>query len=403
MSPPPAAALSPELRLLAACMLWPPGEARLSAVRGAAAVPALDWDRFAQAVDRHRAAGFAHDGLVRAGIAAPEVFRQALARRAAQDGLVNQVFARETVKMIGVLEAAGVATLALKGAGLATLVYGDLAVRQSRDLDLLVAEDDLTRADEVCREAGYRRLQPPPDIDEVRLAAWRRWRKDFIYRHDRRDLTLELHFRPVLDPVRAARLDLWAARRPLDIAGVGAVSVPDGPALYAYLCLHGALCGWFRMKWLADLSALLASRSEAEVEALHDAAVARGVGRASGQALLLLERVFGRSPPAGLRTRLDRDPAVRWLVNFAVRVMADRREPDAAPLGASAIELSHLVLAEDWRSRRQEIGVWLVDWPLVFALGLPRVLWFLYPLLRGPAWLARKLRSPRPARTRARP
>ncbi len=395
--------LTPELGLLAACMRWPSEAGRLAAVRSAAADPALDWDDFARTVDRHRAAGFAHDGLSRAGIAAPEAFRQALARRAAQDGLVNRVFARETVTMIGALEAAGVATLALKGAGLAGLVYGDLALRQSRDIDLLVAEEDLVRADEVCRQAGYRRLQPSPDIDDVRLAAWRRWRKDFIYRHASRDLTLELHFRLVLDPVRAARLDLWGARRRPDVPGLGALPVPDGPALYAYLCLHGALCGWFRMKWLADLAALLAGRSETEVEALHDGAVARGAGRASGQALLLLERVFDRPLAAGLRTRLGDDPAIRWLADFAFGVMADPREPGATPLGAGAIELSHLVLAEDWRARRQEIGVWLIDWPLVQALGLPRGLWFLYPLLRGPAWLVRKLRRPGQARTPARP
>jgi hypothetical protein len=68
-------------------------------------------------------------------------------------------------------------------------------------------------------------------------------------------------------------------------------------------------------------------------------------------------------------------------------------------LRSGRIELAHLLLIDDWRIRCEEIQAWLIDWTLVFSLKLPRGLWFLYPLLRGPIWLWRQLNRLRaPAR-----
>lgn len=384
--------LSPELRLLAACLRWPPSPDRAAAVTAAAADPRLDWTLFASAIDRHRVSAFVHDGLTRAGVAsAPAAFATALARRAAADGLLNLVFVREAERLVAALRAEGIDVLVLKGAGLMMQVYGDLAVRQSRDLDLLVSPRDAVRAGAICEAAGYVRGSPPPGTSGVQMDQWLRWRKDFIYQRDGASLVLELHFRPVVNPLLAPGLDLQEGRREVALPGGRTLPAPAGPALYAYLCLHGALCAWFRMKWLADIMALTATLSDAEVTALHEAAVARGAGRASGQALLLAEAVFGRPLPPGLGATLRRDPRVRWLARFAFRVMTDPREPERVPLRSSAIHLSHLLLAGTWRARWREVQDWLIDWPLVFALPLPRSLWVVYPLLRGPAWLARKL------------
>lgn len=384
--------LSPELRLLAACLRWPPAPDRGAAVAAAAADPRLDWARFASAVDRHRVAAFAHDGLTRAGItSAPAPFTEALARRAAADSLLNLVFVREAHRLVAALRAEGIDVLVLKGAGLMMQAYGDLAVRQGRDLDLLVPAGHALRAGAICEEAGYVRVSPPPGISDARMARWLRWRKDFIYQRHGEDVVLELHFRPVVNPLLAPELDLQEGRREITLPGGRTLPAPAGPALYAYLCLHGALCAWFRMKWLADIVALTADLSDAELTALHEAAAARGVGRASGQALLLAQAVFGRPLPPALAAALRSDPGVRWLARFAFAVMTDPREPDVLPFRSSAIHLSHLLLARTWRARLHEVRGWLIDWPLVFALPLPRWLWFVYPLLRPPVWLARKL------------
>ena len=46
-------------------------------------------------------------------------------------------------------------------------------------------------------------------------------------------------------------------------------TLADEP-LYAYLCVHGASSAWFRLKWIADLNALLAGRTAEEIAALPE-------------------------------------------------------------------------------------------------------------------------------------
>jgi hypothetical protein len=392
--------LSPELSLLAACTLWPRSDARSRAIAAAAAHPGIDWCRVAKAVERHRVAGFVLDGLAGAAdTTVPPQLLASLRSRALADSRSNLGIVGEAVRLVRLLQAAGIPVLVLKGPGLMKLAYGDLAIRQTNDLDLLVPVEAIIQAGEICERAGYGRIQPPTKAGEAELAGWLRWRKDFIYRHAHSSLPLELHFRPAISARLSQAIDLWREPNEVVIQGDHTLPVPGLEALYPYLCLHGALCAWFRLKWLADIAALTADRSAVELEALHAAAVEKGVGRASGQALLLVEAVFRRPLPAALKRSIVADRRVTRLARFAFSVMCDPRLPAQAPLRSGRIELAHLLLIDDWRIRCEEIQAWLIDWTLVFSLKLPRGLWFLYPLLRGPIWLWRQLNRLRaPAR-----
>lgn len=392
-------ALSPELRLLAACTRWPRSDARSRAIAAAVADPRLDWRRVAQAVERHRVAGFVNEGLAAHAADVPREVLGPLQARAAADGLMNLGIAGESVRLVRKLREADIKVLVLKGPGLTHLAYGDLAIRQSNDLDLLVPLEAILAAGEICERAGYVRIEPPPAIDEARMAQWLRWRKDFIYRHQAKSLTLELHFRPTHSKRQSQAIDLW--RDPQEIALRAGISLPAPgvDALYPYLCLHGALCAWFRLKWLADIAALTADCTESQLTALHASAVAKGVGRPSAQALLLVEALFDRPLPPALKRSLGADRRVRRLARFAFAVLTDPRVPNEVPLRTSGVGLAHLLLTDDWRVRLDEIWSWLIDWNLVFSLKLPKGLWFLYPALRGPMWLWRQVSRMRaPAR-----
>lgn len=387
--------LSPELRLLAACVRWPRSTVRDEAIAAAVEDPRLDWGKVAQAVGRHRVAGFVRDGLAAHVSNVPPQVLALLDRRASADSLMNLGISGEAVSLVRNLRAADIEVLVLKGPGLMQLAYGELAIRQTNDLDLLVRPESVVVAGEICERAGYVRVQPPPGIGEAELAQWLLWRKDFIYRRGGAGLSLELHFRPTVSSRLAQIIDLWRDPQEVALRQGLTLPVPSLAALYPYLCVHGALCAWFRLKWLADIAALTAGCSEAELEALHGAAVEKRVGRASGQALLLVEAVFDRPLPPALRRSIMADRATGRLARFAFSVMTDPRLPLAVRFRSARVELSHLLLIRDWRVRRDTILSWMIDWPLVLSLKLPRPLWFLYPVLRAPAWLWRQMRPSR--------
>ncbi len=60
------------------------------------------------------------------------------------------------------------------------------------------------------------------------------------------------------------------------VAGTAHIRTIADEALFSYLCAHGAAHAWSRIKWLADVGALLHGRSEAEIAALYHSAVERG-------------------------------------------------------------------------------------------------------------------------------
>jgi hypothetical protein len=135
--------------------------------------------------------------------------------------------------------------------------------------------------------------------------------------------------------------------------------------------MHGALHWWNRLKWLAGVNALLASRQEDNVERLVQAAEASGAGRAAARVLLLCRKLFQTPLPASLLNAMttgqgEHDPH-------------DARQP---------LDFSSQPLSRSWRYQLAELGINLTNPTDVLTLPLPQPLLFLYLVLRLPlcAW-----------------
>ncbi len=385
----PSDLAAPEFQLLAACARWPASAARREAVTAAVNLPLFDWAKVLQAVRRHRIAGLLRHGLADAGIAVPDDIAQELGRRVLTDTRHNLLIVGRATRLVGLLKREGIAPVVLKGPPLMAQAYGDLTVRASHDLDLLVPVKDIRRAIAICEAAEYKRILPPPNLPDHAMEHWLELCKDVIFRDDV-GVTLELHHRPTVSRSLSDQLNLSGGVTEVAVASSASLPTPPLDALYPYLCIHGALCAWFRLKWIADVAALTAGLSDDELVALHNEAAARGAARASAQALLLVQALFGRTLPA--RIRPDRK-SVR-LANFALQVMSDPLEPHQRRWRPARIQLGQLLLTEDWTFRREAVTAWLMDWPTAFRIGLPRPLRFLYPLMRAPAWLVRRVLRP---------
>jgi hypothetical protein len=186
------ASLSREFLLMTACSIWPPSDRRTQAIRAAAAGP-LDWNRFVRIVMRHRVVGLAHDGLTKAGIAVPAQIAEDLGNRAATLVRDALVLAAEAARLRSLFAEAGLPVLFVKGASLAILAYGNLGLRESKDLDLFVPPESLSGATALIEDAGYRRFEPPSTITPSQLKLLLPVRKDFGYVHYGRQQQVELH------------------------------------------------------------------------------------------------------------------------------------------------------------------------------------------------------------------
>jgi hypothetical protein len=387
-----APSFSPEFRLAAASAMWPPSDRRNEAIRTAAAGP-LDWSRFVRVATRQRVIGLVHDALTRARTDVPPEIVCEIGARAATLVRENLAMAAEALRLQHLFNKAHLPVIFVKGSSLAKLAFGDLGLSGGQDIDLLVPREVLPAATELIARAGYHRFDPPLEISEAQLQLLLSLRKDFGFIHETKGLRVELHWRLFLNPHAMVEDSIMAASRGVPLTETAELRTLGEEDLFTYLCVHGAIHWWNRLKWLADINALLASTPGHGVEHLVRAAEARGAGRAAAQTLLLCRNLLGMALPARLTATLGRRATERWLAATAVNVMtagAGEEHPHEVRFGTTRGSLSTFLLNPSWRYRLAELNIQLTNQTDVLNVPLPQRLRFLYPVLRLPLWLWRQ-------------
>jgi len=346
-----------------------------------AAEGAIDWPFLLRVARRHRVEGLVHHGLGQAGIDAPGETGAALASAAAAVALENLAFAAEAHRLRRAFDSAGIDFLFVKGVTLAMLAYGTLALKRAIDIDIAISAPAQSAAFALLGQAGYRCVEPGPEASESEILAWTARNKHSAWR--RGSVLVELHASLVDSPRLLTGVSLASPRQ--EVAVSGGITLPTFATdeLFAYLCVHGATHAWSRLKWLADVNALLKDVGADELVRLHRRSVELGGGRTGGQALLLCNALFGLPLPEPLAAELRADGGTRRIADVAldsmVRGGADA-ELDSQMLGTTAIHLSHLRFKRGWRFKAAEIGRKLG------SVGGS-------PLLALPRWLLRRARG----------
>jgi Uncharacterised nucleotidyltransferase len=283
-----------------------------------------------------------------------------------------------------------VPALFVKGASLAQLAYGSLALKSARDIDLLVAPDDAARAFGLLKREGYAAVAPPAAPSPAQLGVLLRLHKDLELVDVARGLNLELHWRLIDNPVLLREVGLGAPTQDVPVLD-GQLRTLGDAQLFAYLCVHGASHCWFRLKWLADLNAWLAGKREDQIVGFYRYAETLGVGACAGQALLLCNRLLGLTSPPALTSALN-GAKLRLLVAIALDAMVG---PDAETELAQRPFGPFRTLPAQFL-RGHGAGFFLAQCRMLFQslddrlrYPLPPALHFLYPLLRLPLWLLR--------------
>ncbi len=376
-----------EFRLVAACCRWPLSQA---AIREAAAA-GIDWAKFLRIVARHRVFGLVHHALQAAGIDVPSPVTQALARRALLIARNNLALATETVRLQRELDAARIPAVVLKGVALAQLAYGTLDLKHARDIDLLVPPECAEAALALLERQDYALALPARHLSAAQRRAAIRFGKDVELVHRDGTTRVELQWRPALNSQLLRGVDARAPTQDVTLLDTGNVRTLADADLFAYLCVHGASHFWSRLKWLADLNAFVARKSEAEIVTLYRHAQAIGAGRCAGQALLLCHRLLGLKLAAGLGAELQANQTLQGLVEAARGAMA--RPDAAADRGAAGVArevLAQFSLGRGLPFIAEQCRIAAIGAADATRLPLPPALYFLYPVLRLPLWLWRR-------------
>jgi hypothetical protein len=227
----------------------------------------------------------------------------------------------ESIRILRAMEQCEIRVIVLKGFPLAQQLYGDITLRTSRDLDILVAPEDINETRKIIEMHGYIWSQPVAKITAVDLEKWMKLEKNFEYWHPRLGVSIEVHW----------RLDCRGMDLPVNMIENNLISIKmfgqsmnmlGKEVLLLYLVIHGAVHAWFRIKWLLDIDILI-KKGEFSWEKVYQLANNLGVKTILNQTLFLVQKLFATPLPKAVINQVDADIQAQVLAIMGLRFITD--------------------------------------------------------------------------------
>jgi hypothetical protein len=253
-----------------------------------------------------------------------EVIRQSLAQAAS------------LTTIIPALNKRGIDVAILKGRALAKKLYGNIALRQSRDIDLLVRQGDVITADMAFHELGYshsnHKTGLPLNTDIGRKFI--KGRSELDYMSHKHGICIDLHWHLSLSshafPVDMKKL--WTQMKRVQ-GDYGQLSELPITMHFIFLCYHGAKHHWLRLHWLQDI-AILVNQGELDWSRVIVTAKRLGVLPTVILATRLAKHFFNTPLEAAVKQQTrnftDTDNLAGMMIGDMIRAPADI-EKNVAP------------------------------------------------------------------------
>ncbi len=361
----------------------------------------LDWDYLIALADRHGVMPVFDYNLSSMGTGLVPVQVLAKLRDYNQENTRHSLFlTAELLKLMDLLETHGIRAVPFKGPTLALYAYGDVALREFSDLDILVHRQDVLKVRKLLVGEGFK---PTPELTSTQEAALLRFDCAYNFSNDK-NVVFDVHWNFAAPHSFALDLNgLWGR---LETVTIGGKQLPtlSGEDLLQVLCLHGFTHFWERLGWICDVAGLIELQKDIDWESVVNNTTKQGSRRILSLGLMLASDLLEAPIPLEVLQIEQKDVVVRTLAEDL-----KRRLFAGEPSSSGIIDGALLQLKMRERKRdRIAFGLRLAATPRVYdwmLVPLPNWLFFLYYFLR-PLRLAGKyglklLNGPRPAQNEA--
>lgn len=347
----------------------------------------IDWDLFLDLVMHHRVYPVLYNKLARceANLIPSDVLKT-LYGQYKRNTFQMLHFSAEMERIRQLLSDHKIRLLFLKGPTLGHDLYGDISLRTSGDLDVLVPIDQLENVEEILLQQGYEKAE----YFSMVLNDWKWRHHHFTYFHPIKRIKLEVHWRLNPGPAKEPSFnELWERKGRSTLTN-SAIYTLGNEDLFLFLVSHGARHGWSRLRWLLDIHQLMQqkmvwvdmNKQLRKYSYLH-------VG---GQAITLAVYVLGTKLPmttiVSNRAKQLAQQAIFYLESMI------NLHTDPLPSEVSCYHKRHLFALMSTRHKLLFLMSFLYPYPEdVEVLRLPKQLHYLYFPLRPLLWAWRKTRA----------
>ena len=219
---------------------------------------------------------------------------------------------RELIRIVDRLSALGIEAMPYKGLALAETIYGDIALRQSGDIDLLIRPQDFPRIRDAVGELGY---TPHMALSEAEERAYLKSGYEYAFDGAAGPNLLEVQWaiQPRFYAIDFDMPDMFQRAVTVRVAG-HLMRTPSSEDLLLALSAHAAKHVWGRLVWLCEMARIM-NLSGLNWSWIGSQAKTLGMVRILRVTMLLANRLLGTAIPGAAQESLPEDPGAMALAD----------------------------------------------------------------------------------------
>jgi len=272
--------------------------------------PDIDWEGTIQTADKHGVSQLlyrAFDEHCRESV--PSDVMADLRTRYETTTRTNLMYTQELFDLVEVIRDQDIQVIPYRGPVLASIAYGNIALRQFGDLDLFVNQDDIPAVKSLLLNEGYNPrywYSSTEDLSPAQERAYTSFCRDYPFRREN-GLEVELHWRVISRhfPTEITLDTVWNRRVKTSINGreLAVLSTEDRLLM---LCVHGSRHKWERFSWIVDVGQFI-NRHDVNWDDVWQRASEQNCKRMVALGPLLAHDLFGTELPGHVSQFIETD------------------------------------------------------------------------------------------------
>lgn len=233
--------------------------------------------------------------------------------------------AQELAKVSDILTDHRISNITFKGPSLAVQAHGDMALRRSVDMDVLIPSDELASAEQILIDHGYQPFYKIQRLGRMGKKSYLWLSQQYPFKKAGGIFNLDLHTSVMPPGYRFSRpFESYQKSARLYKISDFTVSGLSAEDLLIVLCYHGTKNRWSTLKYVLDITALVHSNPDIDWQTVTETINKYGDSRVLYIGLTLAERILNLQLPDVISAQINSDKYTQYVVGRLLMILEKR-------------------------------------------------------------------------------